>query len=232
VSVRIANGATPNGTAASRSARIAAGFVRRTGAAKRPRARVGFRRTREIRGRLTDITGRPIAGARLDVYATPVSPGATRAPEGRTTTDARGRFRYRPRRGPSRRLDIEYRAFSLDPEPSARTRLSLNVRAGVRLVVRPRRTTSRGTIRFRGRLLGGPGRAGVQVTLYAVGRQGRSRVPVTVLRTSASGRFRFRYQFLRTFAPFTYRFVARVDRQRGYPYASGASSIALVRVVR
>jgi hypothetical protein len=227
--VTIANGATPNGAGASRSARLSARFAGRGG---RDRARVAFGRTRPVRGQLVDGQRRPIADARLEVIATPRQPGAQPKQEGVVTTNANGRFRYTPRRGPSRRLDFAYRAFSLDPEPSATEALALDVHAGVRLAVRPRRTTSRGTIRFHGRLLGGPGRAGVQVTLYAVGRQARSRVPVTVLHTGASGRFRFRYRFLRTFAPFTYRFLARVDRQRGYPYAPGESPVALVRVVR
>jgi hypothetical protein len=147
-------------------------------------------------------------------------------------TDRRGRFRYTPRRGPSRRFEITYRAFTLDEHPTLSVPLTLAVRAGVRFAVRPRRTTSRGTIRFRGRLLGGPNRGGAQVALYAVGRRERSRVPVSVLTTNRKGRFRFRYRFVRTFAPFTYRFVARVERQRGYPYAAASSPVATVKVVR
>jgi hypothetical protein len=232
VPVWIANGASPNGAGASRRAKIAAAFRPRRGRAGRPHATVPFGRTRAIRGRLTDARGAPIGGARIDVLATNRRPGAIPRQEGVVETRADGRFGYVPRRGPSRRLEFAYRAFSLDPEPSTTAELTLDVRAGVMLVVRPRRTTSRGTIRFRGRLLGDPGRAGVQVTLYAVGRQARSRVPVAVLTTDSGGRFRFRYQFLRTFAPFTYRFVAQVQRQRGYPYAAAASPPVTVRVVR
>ena len=147
-------------------------------------------------------------------------------------TDAKGRFMFRARRGPSRVLRVGYRAFTLDPEPSAVAGVTLNVRAGIRLSVAPRRTTSRGTIRFSGKLLGGPGRSHVQVTLYAVGRVGRQRVPVSVLRTNRKGRFRFRYRFQRTFAPFTYRFQARIERQATYPYAAAGSNRVIVRVVR
>jgi hypothetical protein len=232
VKVLIANGATPNGAGASRRAKLAAYFESRRRRPGRARATVPFGGTRAIRGRLTDARGAPIAGARLDVLATNRRAGADTKQEGVVETRADGRFRYVPRRGASRRLRFAYRAFSLDPEPSTTAQLQLDVRAGVQLVVRPRRTTSRGTIRFRGRLLGEPGRAGVQVTLYAVGRQARSRVPVAVLTTDPSGRFRFRYQFLRTFAPFTYRFVARVARQRSYPYAAADSPPVTVRVVR
>jgi hypothetical protein len=233
VNVWIANGASPNGTGASRRARLVAAFEsRRRRARGRAHATVPFAGTRAIRGRLTDGRGAPIAGARLDVLARNRQPGAGLKQEGVVVTRANGRFRYVPPRGASRRLELAYRAFTLDPGPSATVALRLAVRAGVRLVVRPRRTTSRGTIRFRGRLRGGPGRAGVQVALYAVGRKGRSRVPVAVLTTDRAGRFRFRYQFLRTFAPFTYRFVAQVERQRGYPYAAGGSAPVTVHVVR
>jgi hypothetical protein len=231
VAITVENGSTPNGEGASRAVLLDAAFSRpRSGRSQR--ARVGFGATRAIAGRLLDQQRRPIAGARLEVMATQRSPGAKSKLEGVAITDLNGSFRYTPRRGPSRELAIAYRAFSLDRQPSAVARLSLAVRAGVRLHVVPRRTTSRGTIRFRGRLLGGPGRAGAQVALYAVGRTQRSRVPVSVLTADAKGRFRFRYRFVRTFAPFTYRFVARVERQRGYPYAPASSPVATVRVVR
>ena len=110
--------------------------------------------------------------------------------------------------------------------------MRLNVRAGVRLRVRPARTTSHGTIKFRGRLKGGPARRGVQVALFAVDRTGRRRVPVSILRADSAGRFKFKYRFVRTFAPFTYRFQARVDAQPGYPYSAGASRVVTVQIVR
>jgi hypothetical protein len=232
VNVRIANGAEPNGSKASRRARLVARFESRRRRAGRDRATVPFGATRAVRGRLTDERGAAIAHAKLDVLATNRQSGAKPVHEGVVETRADGRFRYLPRRGPSRRLRLAYRAFSLDPDASASAELTLDVRAGVTLVVRPRRTTSRGTIRFRGRLRGGPGRGGVQVTLYAVGRRIRSRVPVAVLTTDTAGRFRFRYRFLRTFAPFTYRFVAQLARQRGYPYAAASSRPVTVHVVR
>jgi hypothetical protein len=232
--VRIANGGAPNGLRASRAAKLVASFAGRQGRGTPADvgAAVAFGGTRAVRGRLTDADGRPIAGARLDVVATVRRPAAREKAEGFAVTGRDGRFRYVPRRGPSRSLRIEYRGFTLDPEPSTTATVTLDVRAGVKLAVRPRRTTSRGTIRFRGRLKGGPGRAGVQVTLYAVGRRTRSRVPVAVLTSDTSGRFRFEYRFVRTFAPFTYRFIARTERQRGYPYAGGSSARVTVRVVR
>jgi hypothetical protein len=81
-------------------------------------------------------------------------------------------------------------------------------------------------------LLGGPGRGGLQIGLYAVGQSGRARVPVANLQSDVKGRFRFRYRFTRTFAPFTYRFQAWLEAQPTYPYAAAASNRAIVRVVR
>jgi hypothetical protein len=227
VEVHVVNGTLPNGVGATRRAKLAARF--RQGGRRKT---VGFRRTLPLRGRLTGPRGRPIANARIDVMATNIRPGAKTRREAIVETRKDGRFRYVPVRGPSRRIQLTYRAFTLDPEPSATAGLKLNVRAGVRLDVRPRRTSSNGLIRFDGRLVGGPGRDGVQVALYAVARRGRNRVPVAVLRTDRAGRFRFRYRFTRTFAPFTYRFQARLEHQRDYPYASAGSRRVTVRVVR
>ena len=232
IPVTTMNGATPNGSGASRRAQLVARFADARPGRAAARTTVGFRGRRAIKGRLTDAGGAPIAGAVLDVMRRPLRRGAKPRKEGTVTTRSNGRFRYKSARGPSRRLVVEYRAFSLDPAPAALSTLTLNVRAGIRLKVVPRRTTSRGTIRFSGKLVGGPGRGGVQVTLYAVGRAGRARVPVSVLRTGERGRFRFKYRFRRTFAPFTYRFQARIEKQPTYPYAAAGSNRAVVRVVR
>jgi hypothetical protein len=232
VPVTILNGSTPNGAGATRQARVVAKIVGRNGRGAHERATMDFGTRRTIRGRLIGAGGKPIAAATLEVTGQARRSGARARREGTVKTNAKGRFVFRARRGPSRILRVGYRAFSLDAAPSAVAGVTLNVRAGIRLNVVPRRTTSRGTIRFSGRLLGGPGRKRVQVTLYAVGRVGRQRVPVSVLRTNGKGRFRFRYQFQRTFAPFTYRFQARLERQPTYPYAAAGSNRVVVRVVR
>jgi len=98
--------------------------------------------------------------------------------------------------------------------------------------VRPHRVRNGGSVTFKGRLIGGPGRAETPVVLEAVGRNARKRVPVATLRTAPRGRFRFRYRFLRSFAPFTYRFRARLIPQASYPYAGGSSRVVIVRIVR
>jgi hypothetical protein len=155
VSVTTMNGSLPNGAGASRRAQMDAAFVSaRPG--RKHRAVVGFGGRRPIKGRLTDAGGAPIGGAVLEVMRQPLRTGAKPRKERTVRTRANVRFRFLPRRGPSRLLRVEYRAFSLDAAPSAVSSVTLNVRAGIRLVVKPRRTTSRGTIHFVGKLLGRP----------------------------------------------------------------------------
>ena len=226
--VYFANGGVPNGVGATRQARIRASL----GGSHALDKVVGFRRREVLHGRLTDTGGHPIRRARVEIRSTSRRRDDRPRLEGRVTTGPGGRFAFKLRLGPSRRILAEYFATSSDPAPSARAAVTLRVRAGVRLTVRPRRTASHGTIRFLGKLLGGPGRAKAQVGLYAVDRTGRRRVPVELLSTGKNGRFRFQYRFVRTFAPFTYRFQARVAAQPGYPYAAGQSRVVTVRIVR
>jgi hypothetical protein len=219
-----------NGTGASRRARIMSWFL--VGGRSRTSRTVPFGRRATVYGSLTTVDGVPIRGAGIDVSATPSVRGAAARPLGRVTSDRRGRFTFTAPKGASRRFRLSYRPFESDPTPAAAAEVTLNVRAGMALRVTPRRTTSRGRISFTGRLLGGPYRAGTQVQLFAVARKGRDRVPVATLRADRRGRFQFRYRFRRTFAPFTYYFQAVVQRQNGYPYATGRSKRVSVRIVR
>jgi hypothetical protein len=219
-----------NGTGASRRARITSRFL--VGGRSRASRTVAFGRRATVYGSLTTVDGAPIRGAGIEVSATPSARGAVTRELGRVTSDQRGRFTFTVPKGASRSVRFSYRPFESDPTPAASAEVTLNVRAGVALRLTPRRTTSRGRISFAGRLLGGPYRAGTQVQLFAVARKGRDRVPVATLRADRRGRFHFRYRFRRTFAPFTYYFQAVVQRQNGYPYATGRSKRMSVRIVR
>jgi hypothetical protein len=202
VRVTFRNGGTANGINANRFARIEAWF--KTKSLRRPTSgTVSFGKTRRVVGRLLAPSGAPITGANLTVSTTARYPGARSRQLGMVQTDGKGRFRFRPPRGPSRTLRIDYRAFALDEAPAASADLALRVRAGVVLAIRPRRVGFGGRITFRGRLLGKPRRDGAQVALYAVPRRGRGEVPVAFLRADALGRFRYAYRLQRTNAPFT-----------------------------
>ena len=113
------NGSEPNGSGATRRARLSARIVTRSGRVARERATVDFGARRTIRGRLTDANGNPIAAARLGITGQALRTGARIRREGSVVTDAKGRFVFRARRGPSRILRVGYRAFTLDEAPSA-----------------------------------------------------------------------------------------------------------------
>jgi hypothetical protein len=228
VTVTVRNPGAPNGAHASRFARLDAWFATR-GSRHRTAATTSYGRTRAIVGQLVDENATPVSDAVLDIVSAAARPGASTRTIGQIATDANGRFRFLPRSGTSRKLTVRYRAFHLDDAPSAAATLTLSVRAGVTLSVTPRRVSSRGTIRFSGRLRGGPGRAGTQVVIYALGGR-RTRIPVTTVRANAMGRFRYRYRFSNSSPGVTYRFQATMHSQRSYPYATGNSRPATVRI--
>jgi hypothetical protein len=116
---------------------------------------------------------------------------------------------------------VAYRAYTHDDAEAASATLTLNVRAAVRLTVNPRRVRNGTLATFSGRLLGGPGRLGTQVTIYALGR--RRAIPVETVSADRRGRFRYRYRFGAIGGPTRFRFQAVVKPQPGYPYARGAS---------
>jgi hypothetical protein len=228
VEIEVRNRGVPNGAGATQFARLDA-WLKARGSARRTAGVVPYGRTRTIIGRLATPEGAPIVGAALDVSATTGRPGSRARVIGQVVTDGDGTFTYTPKAGSSRRISASYRAYTLDAAASAVSDVVLQARAGVRLSVSPKRVGPRGVIRFRGRLLGGPGRAGTQVVLYALGGA-RSRIPVATVRADSRGRFRYRYRFTNSSPGATYRFRATMHSQRSYPYATGSSRAVTVRI--
>jgi hypothetical protein len=142
-------------------------------------------------------------------------------------TDRKGRFTVQAPRGSSREIRIGYRAYTLDDAPAATAMLTLNVKAAVGLDVSPKRVRNGSVATFRGRLYGGPGQFGTQVTIYALG--GRRAIPVETVPADRRGRFRYRYRFRSISGPTSFNFRAVVKRQPNYPYARGASATVSVR---
>ncbi len=175
-----------------------------------------------IRGALHGRNGHRIADASICVFAEVEGNGT--AQEGSARTDDAGRFRYSPRRGPSRRLRLVFRHGG---EQVERT-LTLRVRARPRLKVGPRSRLSNGQVaRFRGKLPG-PGAAGRVVVLQAaVGGRWQA---FKSARSGPEGRFTARYRFRETTGRRLYRFRAVVREQAGYPYLKGASPVRRVLV--
>jgi hypothetical protein len=219
----------PNGVGASIYARTRLWLP---AGGRKPTARtVPFGNRTSIAGVLADEAGKPIADAVLDVLVKSDRIGAHWRRVAGVTTDARGRFRSKLPAGTSRAVRVAYRAFTSDPEYASTADATVRVRAGVRFTASPRHVRNGSVITFRGRLRGGPGRRGVTVVIYAVGKRvrgQRARVPVEAVRTDRRGRFAYRYRFQKIAGPFHYRFQARVRPDRGYPYAPGRSRIVHV----
>jgi hypothetical protein len=223
------NGFSPNGANATRFATLDAW----TGSARwrRSVATVGFKKTQLIRGELKTADGAPIAGAVVDVRSMHQRVGATERVVGTVTTDGVGRFSYRANAGPSRRFTFGYRAFTLDEGYSSTAAIRVNVRPRVALRVLPRTLRNGQDVTFVGRLVSGPGRGSVAVVIYALpGKGTRSRIPVESVRSDRAGRFRLRYRFRTVTRRSQFRIIAHVQRQSGYPYASGASKMVRLTV--
>lgn len=215
--------AAPNGSNASDRATVRAWI----GSARKRSIRTRYTSRNALRGTVTDERGRPVEGALVTIHER-VGTSEYR-PAGQARTGEGGRYTWRTSRAPSRLLKVGYasRAGAAPTVFSAPVRIE--VQAPVRLRAN-RRTRNRGWARFRGQLLGRPvPRGGVVVEMQArVGRRWRTFATTRVRRSS--GRFSYRYRFVRTFRTRSYRFRARVRKQAGFPYATGASPTVRVHV--
>lgn len=216
----------PNGAGASRDVNLVAGFGKR----HRPRSTVGYGHYRALTGRLTTSAGAPIAGAALQVATRVVTARRSfRTLSAPAFTQPDGTFRYLAPKGPSRQIRISYTAFNSDAQPNAVRVVRLNTRAGIRLRVSRHTVGPGGSVRFSGRLRGGPKpRRGLLVVLQ--GKQpGFSWMTFRTARVGPGGRFSAAYRF-HTGRRVTFRFRATLREQLGYPYATGRSHEVRVRM--
>jgi hypothetical protein len=175
----------PNGIAASEGARLRLG--------QRARLTRSFaKRALRLSGRLVNAQGQPIGGATLDLLQqTGGSPGLKLI--GHAKTSATGTFVASTPAGPSRTIEVAYRAFSSDGAYAATGRIVESVQAGIQLGISPRRTSPEGAITLTGRVLGPVPAQGVSVDLL-VHYRGHWE-PFRTPRTDAAGRFTVVYQF-------------------------------------
>jgi hypothetical protein len=209
----------PNGRNASAQAMLS---VRWSGTAK---ASVvgGFDRARAVVGRLATAGGAPIAGAQIEVHATPAYTGARSVAIASPLTDANGGFRLGvPPGSSSRTLRFAYRAHFGDGRPAATATLRLRTPAAIALHVTPHTAAAGRTIVFRGLLRGSPiPRGGKQLVLEARS-PGSGWIEFKVIHTDARGRFRASYRF-KFPGPADYAFRARSEAESDFPFAAGAS---------
>jgi hypothetical protein len=175
----------PNGTAASEGARLRLG--------QRSRLTRSFaKRALRISGRLVDAQGQPIGGATL--YLLQRGSGSTGLKLiGHAKTSATGTFAASVPAGPSRTIEVAYRAFSGDSAYATSAKVIESVEAGIQLVISPRRASPEGAITLTGRVLGPVPPQGVSVDLL-VHYRGRWE-PFRTPRTDAAGHFAVVYQF-------------------------------------
>ena len=215
-----------NGAGASRDVKMTAGFRKRH---PRPRVTVPYGRSTYVRGKLVNGTGQPIQGALVRV-ATRVLTGDRGFREQRpVTTGHDGGFAYRAPRGPSRQILVTYTAFAEDGRPSATKLLRLKTRAGVTMRANKHRVRPGGRVKFHGRLKGGHlPRRGVLVSLQGYQRGYGWRTFRTV--RARHGKFAGSYRFVRAAPGTRIRFRATVREQATYPWATGRSRPATIRI--
>jgi hypothetical protein len=175
----------------------------------------------DLAGRLLDPQGHPVGNATLDVLQRTAGTTALK-PIAQMTTRPGGTFTVRVPAGPSRLIEIAYRAFSTDTGYAAQADIEESVNAGIQLHVSPRRTSPEGTIVLTGTVQGSiPTRGAiVELLVHYRGRWEPFRTP----RTDTHGHFHVAYQFEGAIGRFP--FYAEVPAgQAGFPYASGHSQI-------
>jgi hypothetical protein len=180
-----------------------------------------------LTGQLVDHAGVPMKGAMIELRQKPSYPGAPNVLVATTTTDAKGGWKLRVPRGPSRLLTVGYRSRSNNPDFATQLQYRETVAAGVKLSA-PRRAQPGRAFAFRGGLAGGYiplGGALVSLEIF-FGGEWRE---IALLRTNRRGAFAYRYTFA-AIGPATYRFRAQLPHTIGYPFASGASRSSYIHV--
>jgi hypothetical protein len=217
--------AQPNGTNASSQAMLA---VRWKSTAKAHLTRRwGERET--ITGRLTAPGGVPIAGASIDLTATPGYVGAKSLTMASPRTGSDGRFAVSlPRGESSRSLTFAYRVHLGDAQPVVAHTLTLSVRAGVRLSVAPRVSSVGRSIFFKGVLEGAPLPAGGKQLVLEARSSGGAWIEFDVIRTGAKGRYRASYRF-KFPGPARYQFRVLSKYEADFPFLEAPSNVVGVR---
>ncbi len=215
----------PNGTNASAHATLAIGWEAPAKGAKAAGARLTspYGHAQTIAGRLTGAGGVPIGAAQVDVLSTPGYAGAKQTLTS-VLTEADGRFTLRlPAGSSSRTLRFEY-SDDVGAPPVATRTLTLSVRAGISLRVAPHTTSVGHSIRFSGRLLGGPVPAGGKPLVLEARSPGGAWLEFDVIRSDARGRFHAGYRF-KFPGPAGYQFRVLCEAEADYPFATGASNV-------
>ncbi len=207
----------PNGTGASDSASLHLTTPSRI-------HRSYARRALKLRGALVSAQGQPIDGAVLDVLQQTRGSSEMKL-IGHAITGKGGAFTAKVPGGPSRTVEIGYRAFAEDTVYAAEAGVSESVAAGVKLEVSPSSTGPTGIITLSGRVLGPIPKHGVLTEVLVYYRGGWE--PIRDPRTNARGRFRVVYRFDGAVGRFPFKVEVPED-QAGFAFGRGASAAVVV----
>jgi hypothetical protein len=207
----------PNGSAASETAQIRLGD-------RRVMSRSFTHRAFQLTGRLLDSQGQPITGAVLDILQQTAGSSSSRVLT-HTKTQSNGSFTVRVPAGPSRLVEVAYRAFADDANYAAQATIDESVNASVQLSITPRDTNPDGTIILTGKVQGPipPQGTIVELLVHYRGHWEPFRAP----RTDPSGNFDVPYQFEGGIGHFPFRAEIPAG-QANFPFSGGSSKVVYV----
>ena len=175
-------------------------------------------RSLQLSGRLLDAQGQPIGSATLDILQQTAGSSSTRVIT-HAKTQANGTFAVRVPAGPSRLIEVVYRAFADDASYAAQATVDESVAASVQLSITPRHTNPDGTIILTGKVQGPipPQGTIVELLVHYRGHWEPFRTP----RTDPSGNFEVPYQFEGGTGHFPFRAEIPAG-QANFPYSGGS----------
>ena len=204
---------TPNGTPASENATLS---LNAPAAITRSYTLRAF----TLAGQLTNNESQPIADATLDVLQQ-IAGTDTLTLIAHATTGLTGSFTLTMPAGPSRLIEIAYRALSTDTSYAATARVREAVQASARLTITTRSKGPTGTIILTGKVVGPipPQGTIVELLVHYLARWEPFRDP----RTNNHGTFHVEYQFQGAIGRFPFRAEIPAG-QANYPYTTGYSN--------
>jgi hypothetical protein len=180
------------------------------------------RRALELTGRLLNNVGDPIENATLAITQQ-IAGSATTQAIADARTGSSGAFTVRVPAGPTRLIEVAYRAFSTDAAYTAQAQMHETVSPGIRLkIITPRHASPTETITLTGTVQGPipPQGTIVELLVYYRGHWEPFRTP----RTKPDGHFADAYQFEGSIGHFPFRAEVPAGQQ-GFPYTNGRSKI-------
>ena len=195
--------------------------------------KVGFAAHTELKGRLTDDSGRALSGQRLEVTESPAAGAGSRTEVRSVTTGPHGYFGLPLAPGTSRQIRVSFRGTDRYAEAHVGP-LELKVRGFMSFDASPRRLETGRRVRFRGRVATRNVRLLSRSTMVAVQyfeRATRRWRPVLVTRANRFGVFRasYRFRYITGSARITLR--AKLLPPARFPYAGAVSKPLRIRVV-